>query len=219
MTRIQLCVDRILQGNFELQALNLLFVFQVNCPGCFIYGFPLVNKLYWQYRDRGMNVLGLSTAFEDFDLNTAENTQLLLTEKKTVGATRKALGDRYLQAIDFAIAVDCLTTGAELDTLENIEFFCEAIPDFDSLAKTERDQRSQAVRDYLLGTLKTSSTFFMNQLPGTPTFLLIDQNLQLLEGWFGHTDEVSAIALLDKYAQPISPVSTINRRLYRLKLS
>jgi hypothetical protein len=211
--RIQLCIDRILQGTFELQALNLLFVFQVNCPGCFIYGFPLVNKLYWQYRDRGLNVLGLSTAFEDFDYNTAKNTQLLLTEKKTVGATRKALGDDYLQTIDFAIAVDCLTTGLELDTLENMEFFCEAIPDFDLLPKTERDRHRQAVTDYLQRTPKTSSTFFLNQLPGTPTFLLVNQNLQLLEGWFGHSDETAAIALLDKYAQRPSNLGSIQSQI------
>jgi len=37
---IQLKIDRVLQGSFDLKALNLLFVFQVNCPGCFIYGFP-----------------------------------------------------------------------------------------------------------------------------------------------------------------------------------
>ena len=78
MTTIQLQIDRVLQGLFELKALNLLFVFQVNCPGCFLYGFPLVNSLYWKYHDSGLNVLGLSTAFEDFEFNTAENTELLL---------------------------------------------------------------------------------------------------------------------------------------------
>ncbi len=100
MSKIRLSINHVLQGNFELQAVNLLFVFQVNCPGCFLYGFPLVNRLYWEYSQRGLQVLGLSTAFEDFDLNTAANTELLLKEKLTVGATSKAVGDRYLQAID-----------------------------------------------------------------------------------------------------------------------
>lgn len=84
MTMLQLRLDRVLQGSFDLKALNLLFVFQVNCPGCFIYGFPLV-KLYWKYRECGLNVLGLSTAFEDFDYNTAANTELLLTKKNGWG--------------------------------------------------------------------------------------------------------------------------------------
>ncbi|MGL5795832.1 MAG: hypothetical protein ACRC06_15820, partial [Waterburya sp.] len=72
---IQLKLDRVLQGSFDLKALNLLFVFQVNCSGCFIYGFPLVNKLHWKYRQFDLNVLGLSKAFEDFEYNTAANTE------------------------------------------------------------------------------------------------------------------------------------------------
>jgi len=75
---IQPKIDRVLQGSFDLKALNLLFVFQVNCPGCFLRFF-LVNKLHWKYRQSGLNVLGLSTAFEDFEYNTAANTELLLT--------------------------------------------------------------------------------------------------------------------------------------------
>jgi len=83
---IQLKIDRVLQGSFDLKALNLLFVFQVNCPGCFIYGFRQQAALEGQ---SGLNVLGLSTAFEDFEYNTAANTELLLTEMKLVGATKR----------------------------------------------------------------------------------------------------------------------------------
>jgi len=89
---IQLKIDRVLQGSFDLKALNLLFVFQVNCPGCFIYGFPR-QQAALEVSSVGLNVLGLSTAFEDFEYNTAANTELLLTEMKLVGATRQALGE------------------------------------------------------------------------------------------------------------------------------
>jgi len=95
-----------------------------------------VNKLHWKYRQSGLNVLGLSTAFEDFEYNTAA-TELLLTEMKLVGATRQALGEFYSQAIDFPVAVDQLTTGAALATPENTEALTETIPDFD-LPKSEQ---------------------------------------------------------------------------------
>jgi hypothetical protein len=206
MTRIQLCVERLLQGTFELKALNLLFVFQVNCPGCFIYGFPLVNQLYWRYRDSGLNVLGLTTAFEDFDYNSAENTQLLLTEKKTVGATRKALGEKYSQSIDFPIAVDYPTRDVNLDSPENIKLLCEAIVGFDTLNTTEQDHLRQNMKAYLQRTHQASVTFSLNQLPGTPTFLLVDQNLQLLEGWFGHADEARVIDLLERYTGTLTTI-------------
>lgn len=206
MTRIELCIERLLQGTFELKALNLLFVFQVNCPGCFIYGFPLVNQLYWRYRDSGLNVLGLGTAFEDFDYNTAENTQLLLTEKKTVGATRKALGEKYSQSIDFPIAMDCLITAAKLESPENMKFLCEAIIGFDNLKRTQQEHLRQNIKACLQRTYQASATFSLNQLPGTPTFLLVDQNLQLLEGWFGHADEATVIDLLERYTGSLTAI-------------
>lgn len=200
MTTIQLKIDRVLQGSFDLKPLNLLFVFQVNCPGCFLYGFPLMNSLYWQYRDRGLNVLGLSTAFEDFDYNTDANTELLLIEHKTVGATRQALGKDYLQAIGFAVAIDQLTTGTAIATPENIEFLCAAIAGFSELPHSEQAAVRQKVNVYLQRNVTTSATFTLNHLPGTPTFLLVDQNLQLLDGWFGHLPEAEVIQRIDSMA-------------------
>lgn len=198
MTTIRLDIDRMLQGSFDLKPLNLLFVFQVNCPGCFIYGFPLVNKLYWQYRKSSLNVLGLSTAFEDFNDNTAANTELLLTEMKLVGATRRALGEFYAQAIDFPVAVDQLTTGAALATPENIEFLCGEIAGFSELPPAEQAAMRQQVNAYFQRTAQTSATFALNHLPGTPNFLLVDQNLQLLNEWFGHPSEADMIQHIEQ---------------------
>lgn len=204
---IQLQIDRVLQGSFELQALNLLFVFQVNCPGCFLYGFPFVNKLYAQYREAGLNVLGLSTAFEDFELNTAANTELLLTQKQTVGATRRSIGADYDLVIDFPIAADRLTTGAELATPEQIELLCASMSGSDSLPSQEREALRHRVKAYLLRDSQTSATFTLNNLSGTPSFLLIDRDLQLLEGWFGHISEIEAIERIEKHlpAGSVSP--------------
>ncbi len=193
---IQIQLDRILQGSFELQALNLIFVFQVNCPGCFLYGFPLVNKLHERYRSAGLNVLGISTAFEDFELNTAANTELLLTQKQTVGATRRSIGAIYDLAIDFPIAVDRLTTGTELATPEHIEFLCGMMSGKDL---ADREALRQKVKDYLQKDAQTSATFTLNNLPGTPTFLLIDRHQQLLERWFGHISEAEAIERISKH--------------------
>ena len=53
----------------------LVEVFQVNCPGCFLYSMPEAIDIYRKYRDKGLTVLGLATAFEDFDKNNLENLQ------------------------------------------------------------------------------------------------------------------------------------------------
>ena len=89
MKKLRLEYASLLQGEFAPGKRNLLFVFQVNCPGCFFYGFPMVNNLQKTFGEQ-LSFLGLSTAFEDFELNTHANTSLLLSEKKLVGETKKA---------------------------------------------------------------------------------------------------------------------------------
>ena len=37
----------------------LIEVFQVNCPGCFLYGIPQAIDIYQKYRKEGVTVLGV----------------------------------------------------------------------------------------------------------------------------------------------------------------
>lgn len=109
MTKFHLSTEQVLQGDFTPQFINLILIFQVNCPGCFIYALPLAAKLHEQYKDR-INILGLSTAFEDFELNTIANTKKLLESGEIVGVTRQYLLqdkiERYQVPLEFAIAFD-----------------------------------------------------------------------------------------------------------------
>ena len=41
----------------------LVEVFQVNCPGCFLYGIPESIEMYNKYHKEGLTVLGVATAF------------------------------------------------------------------------------------------------------------------------------------------------------------
>ena len=88
MNKFKLNVGPLVQGTFDLKPINIAFVFQVNCPGCFIYGFPSMNNLFQQFKDN-VGFIGISTAFEDFEYNNVVNTQLLLHEGITVGETKK----------------------------------------------------------------------------------------------------------------------------------
>jgi hypothetical protein len=186
MSNFKLDYDRILQGDFSLGDLNLLFIFQVNCPGCFLYGFPQMERLQQKRQAQGLTVLGLATAFEDFEFNTATNVELLLSEQKTIGATKKAIGDLYLQEISFPIASDRLTTGLELSTPENIEFLCQQIADYEQISIDSQTQLKQKIVADLAHIACTSTTFALNLLPGTPSFILCDRDLQMIDRWFGH---------------------------------
>jgi hypothetical protein len=213
MSNFKLDYDRILQGDFSLGDLNLLFVFQVNCPGCFLYGFPQMERLYQQRQSQGLTVLGLATAFEDFEFNTAANVELVLSEQKTIGATKRAIGDLYLQEISFPIASDRLTTGTEINTPENIEFLSQQIDNYDRISVDRQTKLQQKIAFDLAHISRTSTTFALNLLPGTPSFILCDRNLQIIDRWFGHVPDLQ---LLEKIVRARSDlglvVSTLEQR-------
>ena len=93
MSKFQLNLGSFVQGAFTPQAVYITFVFQVNCPGCFIYGFPAMNYLYQQFKNK-VGFIGVSTAFEDFEHNNLSNTQLLLSQGLVVGETKKYLASQ-----------------------------------------------------------------------------------------------------------------------------
>ncbi len=82
LRRFELDLGEVLQGEFRLGELNLLLVFQVNCPGCVVQALPMASRLYQRFASRGLQVLGLSTAFEDFEQNTADATRRLLATQE-----------------------------------------------------------------------------------------------------------------------------------------
>ncbi len=69
-----------LETNFDQEKdhVVLVEVFQVNCPGCFLHGMPVAINMYNKFKNDGVRVLGVATAFEDFDKNTLDNLKLLL---------------------------------------------------------------------------------------------------------------------------------------------
>ena len=77
-----------------LNKIVVVEVFQVNCPGCFIYGLPEAIEIHNRYSTQGVAVLGLATAFEDYDKNTTENLKLLISKRETIGETLHALGSQ-----------------------------------------------------------------------------------------------------------------------------
>src|SRR5829696_9039514 len=66
-------------------------VFQVNCPGCFLYGLPEAINLYRRHQGDPITIFGLATAFEDYDKNTLSNLKLLLSKGEVIGETLRAL--------------------------------------------------------------------------------------------------------------------------------
>lgn len=190
MERLKLYFDPPIQGSFELGELNFLFVFQVNCPGCFFYGIPVFNTLYMQFKN-DISFLGLSTAFEDFEYNNEENTRSLLENQKIVGETKKALAsqgyEQYPQRIGFPVAMDSIALD-DFEIEKEAKELCLMNPNYKIWPEYDRQLMYEKVLNYLKTRKKISKMFTLNQLRGTPSFVIFDDQYRIKHEWFGHRD-------------------------------
>ena len=143
MSKFHLNIQELVQGELVINKVNIAFVFQVNCPGCFIYGIPIMNDLYQSFNDK-VGFIGVATAFEDFEYNNEANLKLLLTDGTLVGETRKYYDtnygiSNYLNIPDFPVAFDRILPSEQLLNSENIELICNAIPNFVDFSEKEKE--------------------------------------------------------------------------------
>ena len=194
----------VLQGEFTYGDLNLLLVFQVNCPGCFVYALPLANDIHHEYGGRGVKVLGLSTAFEDFEYNNEGNTRQLIEKGALVGETKRILeqngASELPYSIDFPVAFDYfIENSREFYTLEDARGICLLNPKFTSLNDDVQEEAVSHIMRNLKGLGRSSYTFTCNLMRGTPYWVMFDGKMRVLEQWFAHEDKETVIALLDKH--------------------
>lgn len=176
----------------------LIEVFQLNCPGCFLYGLPQAITMHRKYSDKGLTVIGISTAFEDFDKNTLDNLRLLVNRQLVIGQTYRVLAEhdllddgRLSYRIPFPLAMDRLIERQSNRTEDEINDFIQSrIPDFEQQNPQQREQIRRNVAFYFEGLKYRAETFELFDLQGTPSSILIDKKGNLSECQFGHDPEL-----------------------------
>jgi thiol-disulfide isomerase/thioredoxin len=171
----------------------LVEVFQVNCPGCFLYALPEAAELHRKYKEAGLTVLGVATAFEDFDKNTLENLCRLAERNEVIGETFKTLTQhgqldqgRLKYRIPFPLAMDRMTERqGDITDQDILDFIHGRLPDFDRQPDANRQQIVRQVRNYLESLRYHAETFERFQLKGTPSQILIDKQGVLRACEFG----------------------------------
>ena len=178
-----------IDANLDKQNDNVVVVevFQVNCPGCFMYGIPESIEIYNKYKSEGVSVLGMATAFEDFDKNTLENLHLLLETGETIGETKKMLQtDKIPYKIPYPVAMDSLVKQSEEVTKEKMySLIKNQIPNFDEQPEDYKNKIYDRVKDYFVSKEFSAETFEMYSLQGTPSSILIDRKGILRDISFG----------------------------------
>ena len=170
----------------------LVEVFQVNCPGCFLYGIPEAMNIYNKFKDDGVRVFGVATAFEDFDKNTLDNLKMLVGTGEVIGDTKQKLGQngklddsKLAYKIPFPIAMDSLKTSEDITEERIMDFIYNQLPDFDSQPDDYKKQIVQRVKDNMKSKELEAETFEMYSLQGTPSSIIIDRKGILRDVSFG----------------------------------
>jgi len=185
----------------EKDQIVLVEVFQVNCPGCFLYGIPEAINIYNKFKDDGVRVWGVATAFEDFDKNTLENLKLLLETGEVIGDTKEALvqhrkldDSKLNYKIPFPVAVDSLKkANGEIDEKRIMDYIYNQLPGFDSQPDDYKKQIKQKVEDHLKSKQFSAETFEMYSLQGTPSSIIVDRKGVLRDVSFGQMGNSESI--------------------------
>ncbi|TDO97035.1 hypothetical protein [Flavobacterium sp. 245] len=193
MSKFHLNIKDLVQGEFKKQKINVAFVFQVNCPGCFIYGIPIMNELYRTYNSE-VGFIGVATAFEDFEYNNEASLKLLLDSGTLVGETQKYYNtnyglSKYSETLNFPVAFDTIISSEQFINSDKIEILCDVIPNFDSFSEKEKEAIFQKIRSHYSQIPLIAETFTINQLRGTPSFIIFDDSYTILGQYFGHQNQ------------------------------
>ena len=186
----------------EKDKIVLVEVFQVNCPGCFMHAIPEAIEIYNKYKDDGVRVLGIATAFEDFDKNTVENLRMLAETGEVIGETKNALssygqlqdGNKLSFKIPFPLGMDNLTkVSGDVSEDKIMKFIYPQIPEFDSQPEDYRNQIIQRVKDHFKSREYNAEIFEKFSLQGTPSTILIDRKGVLRDVSFGQTGHLDSL--------------------------
>jgi thiol-disulfide isomerase/thioredoxin len=180
----------------------LIEVFQVNCPGCFMYALPNAIEIYKNNSRDDVVVLGLATAFEDYDKNTLDNLKLLLTSGKVIGETFNALsqyrqlvdGDKLNYKIPFPVAMDVLRKNTQDFSDNNVVDFIESnINNSNSYSEPDKKVLFERVKQYLKNKKYSALTFDEYKLQGTPSAILVDKKGNLRNVFFGANSNLDGL--------------------------
>lgn len=186
----------------EKDKIVLVEVFQVNCPGCFMNAIPEAIEIYNKYKDEGVRVLGIATAFEDFDKNTADNLKMLAETGEVIGETKKALsmygklkeGNKLSFKIPFPLGMDNLTkVDGKVNQDQILKFIYAQLPEFDSQPEDYQNQIIQRVKDHFKSKEYSAETFEKFSLQGTPSTILVDRKGILRDVSFGQSGHLESI--------------------------
>jgi peptide-methionine (R)-S-oxide reductase len=183
--------DEAVQGTFNADArFTLLYLFRMNCPGCFLYGFDEAHAVFDAFDPEELQVVGLSTAFGEFDGDPAEATRRFVRQGVLTPVVEHEFHelniDRRPYPVRFPVLLDRMSAPEEFLNADTLQWFYSLNPNYPLV--TAEDVKSIVRRATLFYTQfpLVSHTFSLNFLRGTPSYILLDHDKNKRADWLGH---------------------------------
>ena len=90
------------------------------------------------------------------------------------------------EEIIIPIAIDKTKTPEQFLTTGNLSLICEGNPNYKIWPQWEKDLMNEKVKSYYCNFPLISETFTLNQLRGTPSFIIFDEKKVILNSLFGY---------------------------------
>tara|TARA_B110000014_G_C19788691_1_gene409818 strand:- start:136 stop:657 length:522 start_codon:yes stop_codon:yes gene_type:complete len=166
-----------------------------------MHSIPEIINIYQKFKSDGLTVMGVATAFEDYDKNTLENLEMLLTTGEVVGDTKQALSQygqlkegKLPYKIPYPVAMDSLVKEVEEPSKEKMTAFIKnQLPDFESQPEDYKEQIFSRVKEYFKSKQYSAETFEMYSLQGTPSTILVDRKGILRDVSFGQISNLESM--------------------------
>ena len=188
MSKLKLNHTDFLVGSFQPKDFNLLFVFQLSSPKAMLEAAPVFNDMYNQYK-KEIGFVGLSTAIEDYKINTKENTIDWLVNKAVFGNVATYLDslgkEEYPNRIQFPVTCDQLIA-AEMVSEDDIEQMMQLNPNYKHWSESDKISVRLQLRTYLMRQEAVAYTFTYNQLRDIPAFIVFNKEFEILKTWYDH---------------------------------
>lgn len=184
----------------SLRPLSLLLTFQVNCPGCF-QALSLAHRIAQHFQNDSFQLWTLSTAFEDWELNTLHNTTALVRQGLMVGQAKATIGPFFDWPKGLPVAWDTLVP-PDVTTLDRRvkEEYAALIGANPQLRAIPVDIVLNSIAKQMLERKYEAKTFVENRMQGTPTWILYrTEDNVILEQWTGHRDERTMVEMIHSY--------------------
>ena len=140
-------------------------------------------------------------AVEDYDKNTLEHLELLLTTGEVIGDTKQGLSQynqldsgKLQYKIPYPVAMDSLVKENGEPSQEKMNgFINNQIPNFDSQPQEYKDKIYERVKEYFKSKEFSAETFEMFSLQGTPSTILVDRKGILRDVSFGQNSNLESM--------------------------